>query len=241
MELSMRTVEDGTEDEEYVADLYVFSFPEPERERFDRIMKVSKTDLGDLYVILDGDVRIGMLYTMRRKDLVYIYYLAVDPGERGKGYGSAVLAELFGMYPEHRFALNCEAPDPKSNNNEQRLERMAFYERNGFQDTGRRTRWEGVEYALMSHGGRIGQFEVNRLFSRAARYGRRGELAYGFRREHVIRLVTYQRLYCQHRYERCPDGRTGEFEWQALSEWATWAYLSRTAKRWPGSSRRSSI
>jgi len=175
MELSFRIVEEGTEDQEYVNDLYVFSFPEPERARFDHLMKVSKTDLGDLYVILDVDKRVGMLHTMHRKDLVYVYYLAIDPGERGKGYGSAIITKLFSMYPDQRFALNCEAPDPKANNNEQRLERMAFYERNGFQDTGRRTKWEGVEYALMSHGGSIGRFEVNRLFSRAARIGRRGE------------------------------------------------------------------
>ena len=173
MQLSLRHVKAGTEDYEFVADLYDFSFPKEEQEKIENIMKVSETSLGEFSVVLDGDVRVGLLHLMMRKDLVYIYYLAIDPGMRKRGYGSAVLDLVRTIYPGHRFALNSEAPDDTAKNNEQRLERIEFYEKNGFVDSGTRTTWEGVTYALMTSGGNVRKHETWKLFRMAEKVAKK--------------------------------------------------------------------
>jgi ribosomal protein S18 acetylase RimI-like enzyme len=175
MDVTLRHVKADTEDYDYVADLYFFSFPEREREKIENIMIVSETDFGEFSVVLDGEERIGLLYVLVQKDLVYIYYLAVDPGKRGRGYGSATLSLVKSMYPGFRFVLSSEAPNGTAENNEQRIERIAFYEKNGFRDTGKRSTWDGVEYAQMLCGDHIGRFEVGRIFKRHHKLSRRAK------------------------------------------------------------------
>ena len=173
MGIRFKCVEPDSEDFEYIADLYEFSFPPVEREKMENILRVSQTDFGHLSVILNGEDRIGLLYILTHRDLVYIYYLAIDPGLRCRGYGSEALQKVMEEHPGCRFALSCEAPDDTAENNELRLERISFYERNGFRDTGRRTTWEGMTYAHMLCGDHIGRFEVGRMFKRHHRLSKR--------------------------------------------------------------------
>ncbi len=167
MGLTIRDIVAGSEDYDYVADLYDFSFPKKEQEKLENMLIVSETPLGKFAVILDGETRVGLLYLMVRGDLVFIYYLAVDPGLRSKGYGSEILKMIRAMYPGYRFSLNAEAPDETANNNEQRLQRISFYEMNGFRDTGTRTTWDGVTYAMMTSGGEVGTHEIGEMFKSA--------------------------------------------------------------------------
>lgn len=180
MELSLRHVIPDSDDFRYVSELYDLAFPKAEQERMENIIKVSEnTQFGELSVVMDGDTRVGMLYLLFNKDLVYIYYLAIDPGMRGRGYGSAIISMVRDSYPDHRFALGCEAPDEKADNNVQRLDRMRFYERNGFRDTGRRTHWDGVTYAQLEIG-RTGRFEVGKMFRLHSKYSKRYRYIFEF-------------------------------------------------------------
>ena len=180
MELSLRHVIPDSDDFRYVSELYDLAFPKAEQERMENIIKVSEnTQFGELSVVMDGDTRVGMLYLLFNKDLVYIYYLATDPGMRGRGYGSAIISMVRDSYPNHRFALGCEAPDEKADNNIQRLDRMRFYERNGFRDTGRRTHWDGVTYAQLEIG-RTGRFEVGKMFRLHSKYSKRYRYIFEF-------------------------------------------------------------
>ena len=173
MELFLRHVIPDSDDYRYVSKLYSLSFPESERIRIEDIIKVSEnTQLGELSVVVDGETRIGMLYLLFNKDLVYIFYLATDPGVRGRGYGSAILSLVKESYPDHRFSLGCEEPDENADDNEMRLRRKRFYERNGFSDTGRRAHWQGVTYAMMAIG-QTGRFEVGRMMRRHFKYSKR--------------------------------------------------------------------
>lgn len=169
MELSLRHVVYGSEDYDFVADLYNFSFPLAEQEKMENILKVSETDLGEFSVILEGETRVGLLHLMIRKDLVFIYYLAIDPGIRGRGYGSEALRLVKRLYPGYRFSLNAEAPDETANNNTQRLERVAFYNKNGFTDSGVRTTWDGVTYAMLTCGGEVRHEEIGKMFKLVAK------------------------------------------------------------------------
>ena len=170
--ICFRRVEPGSEDYGYVADLYSFSFPPAEREGMDIMMRVSGTGFGRLSVALDGDERIGLLYTLECSDLVYIYYLAVDPGLRGMGYGSEIIRKVREEHPGCRLSLSCEAPDDAAENNGQRLERISFYERNGFRDTGMRAEWRGVTYVHMVCGDSVGRSEIESIFKRHRELGK---------------------------------------------------------------------
>ena len=157
----------------YAEDLYLFSFPENERIPFDEIVKVSATGFGELSVAKDGDELIGMVYILKGEDLVYIYYLAVDPGKRGRGYGSAILTLLKERFQGCRFALSSESPDPGAPNLEERQWRISFYLMNGFEDSGRRNMWKGERYALLTYGGKVGRMEANRMFRKAERLAKK--------------------------------------------------------------------
>jgi len=172
MDLSLRRVEYDTEDYEYVVRLYDASFPKEEQDSMKRIMNVSKTSLGKLYVALDGETRVGLLYILMRKKLLFIHYLAVDPGMRGKGYGSAILTLIRESYPDYSLTLSIEAPDERAENNAERLARKSFYEKNGYRDTGRRTPWRGITYASMVSGvGEVRPNDVKKMLLLQLLYG----------------------------------------------------------------------
>ena len=174
--LNSRRIAEGTGDYFYALDLYDFSFPRYEQIDIRIIMAVSGSDAGDFFVILDGETRVGTAYMLYGRDLVYLYYLAVDPGFRGKGYGSDILAMIKDSNPGCRIALNSEAPDETAANYLQRLDRIRFYEKNGFRDTGIRMPWRGVVFALMTYGGDVSVSELLPVFAKESYY------AYKFRR-----------------------------------------------------------
>ena len=80
MDLTFRDIVAGSEDYDYVADLYDFSFPKKEQEKLENMLMVSETPLGKFAVILDGETRVGLLYLMVRGDLVFIYFWRWIPG-----------------------------------------------------------------------------------------------------------------------------------------------------------------
>ena len=69
-------------------------------------------------------------------DLVYIYYLAVDPELRGRGYGGQILELLKQSHPGGPIALDIESRKRNADNAKQREARRKFYLDNGFKPTG---------------------------------------------------------------------------------------------------------
>lgn len=64
--------------------------------------------------------------------MIYLFYLAVNPVLRSKGYGTKLLQWLREKYPDKAIVGNIEPIGMDSDNEEQRIRRLAFYERNGF-------------------------------------------------------------------------------------------------------------
>ena len=64
--------------------------------------------------------------------MLFVLYLAVDNTLHSQGYGSRCLSLLDTIADGRTIALNVEIPHADAPNNEQRLRRIAFYERNGF-------------------------------------------------------------------------------------------------------------
>ncbi len=88
-------------------------------------------------VYYDNDLFVGILFTIESDDSLFVFYIAVNDEIHSKGYGSRLLQVLFDRYPNKPVTLFVETMDDKSATNyEQRVKRLAFYERNGFVHTG---------------------------------------------------------------------------------------------------------
>lgn len=128
--------------------LYLTAFPKEERLPW-WILRLNACRRGiDLTAFLDGDIFCGFTASVTVDDLHFLLFFAIDEGQRGKGYGSAVLQKL---QKEHQTVmLNVELLDPAADNYEQRKRRFAFYQRNGFVDTGYHV-WEvGGKFRVLS-------------------------------------------------------------------------------------------
>ena len=88
-------------------------------------------------VYYDQELLVGIMFTIESDDTLFVFYLAVNDEIHSKGYGSKLLHVLFEQYPNKSVTLFIETMDDKDAlNYEQRVKRLAFYERNGFLQTG---------------------------------------------------------------------------------------------------------
>ncbi len=128
--------------------LYLNAFPEEERPPFDFTLRFKDNVM---YAIEDDGTYVGLIDLSHNEDIVYIFFLAVDPIHRNKGYGARILKDITNKYADKRIYLSIEAVDPSAENYAQRLSRLGFYERNGFHPTGERFIEYGVEYDLLTY------------------------------------------------------------------------------------------
>ena len=119
-----------------IKELYFASFPKEERMPFWYIVRKTAFDMVDFLAVCDGDDIVGMSYIMKKDDLVYIQYLAINGKHHSKGYGSRTLDGLKERYSGCRIILEIEEMNSLSENFDQRLRRKAFYEKNGFKEAG---------------------------------------------------------------------------------------------------------
>ncbi len=91
----------------------------------------------DFKVYYDNSLFVGIIFTIEADDTLFVFYLAVNDKIHSNGYGSKLLQVLFDKYPNKHVTLFIETMDDKTAKNyEQRVKRLAFYERNGFIHTG---------------------------------------------------------------------------------------------------------
>ena len=130
--------------------LYKAAFPKCEQAPlfflFHKIREKSNT----FYAVIDEKDFIGLVYTIQNKEMVYVFYLAITEEKRGNGYGSKVLSLVKDMYPDSLIILAIEdTADKNADNYEQRIKRLGFYERNGFNQLNIRVNEAGVIYELL--------------------------------------------------------------------------------------------
>ncbi len=130
------------------SELYNSAFPEEERPPFDFTLQFKDNTM---YAIEEDRRYVGPIDLSFNKDIMYIFFLAVDPFHRNKGYGARILKDITDKYADKRIYLSIEAVDPSAENYAQRLSRLGFYERNGFHPTGERFLEYGVEYDLLTY------------------------------------------------------------------------------------------
>ena len=143
-------------DIEKVENLFVSAFPPEERPPFEMAIGWKKSKFFGIY---DSKTFVGLADLVEYRDMVYLFFLAIEEDKRGCGYGSAMLREIKKRYPNKRLFLLAEELDESYPNYEERKHRFAFYERNGFVYKGTKIKEIGVDYQMLIHGGDVSKEE----------------------------------------------------------------------------------
>jgi len=131
-----------------VANLLVTAFPKDERPPVDIFfhnLSINKENTRLLAFYIEDNF-IGFTSLVLYKDICYIFFLAVFPTYRKKGYGGEILEMIKKDYQEYIILLCYEEVSPKYTNFEQRKTREAFYKKHGFKDNGFKTEEWGVTF-----------------------------------------------------------------------------------------------
>ena len=134
-----------------------------ERAPFCLLARKAEEGRAEFWELYDGEFLAGFAYVVRSRDLAYLFYFAICPELRGKGYGSASLSALKKQYEGCRLFLALETPDASAPNNEQRLKRHAFYQNCGLSDLPYKLKEASVVYSLMGDGGEIAPEEYQEM------------------------------------------------------------------------------
>lgn len=117
-----------------VRQLYTRAFPKEERIPWWLLWLNACRNGVDLCAWQDGDTFCGMTSSVTVGNVHFLLFFAVAENCRGRGYGSEILRLLRQRY--QTVVLNVEPLTDTAPNLAQRKRRFAFYERNGFVDTG---------------------------------------------------------------------------------------------------------
>ncbi len=145
--------------------LYLKSFPSDERMPFFMLKRLANKINHNCYAAFDENVFIGMIYTVTYKNIVYLYYLAIDDSIRGKGYGTKILAFLQRLHKNKTIVLTIEALDETQENNDVRIKRKQFYEKNGFFDSFMTVKEFTVTYEILFCGDKFTIDEYEQLMN----------------------------------------------------------------------------
>ena len=139
--------------------LYRSAFPRAERIPVRFLMN---RGIGSaLTACYDRETFCGFYSTLTFGDITHILFLAVDDTLRNRGYGSAFLKLISHHYPQNRIILDIETEDAAASNYKQRVRRKAFYERNGYNESGIEYCWRGVPYKILIKNGTITEAEFD--------------------------------------------------------------------------------
>ncbi len=95
-------------------------------------MELCKSPNIHLISVWDNEEFCGFTLISVRDKSVYVFYVAIVDDKRSKGYGGKILDYLKETNPGRALMLNTEEINEAAANNEQRIRRLKFYERNGF-------------------------------------------------------------------------------------------------------------
>ena len=133
-----------------VVDLMLTAFPPEERIPVWVLNLLSRKRNVNFNAWYDNQQFCGITYTIESEKMIFLLYFAINAEQRAKGYGSQIIRELKQTAGGREIILNVEKPDQSAENNGQRVQRIAFYERNGFYQSSFDLRIEGTDYLAFS-------------------------------------------------------------------------------------------
>ncbi len=150
-----------------VKELYLSAFPAVERAPYFPLVLNSYRDLADFYAYYDDDTFVGLAYILQNEEVVYLFFLAVNTNIRSRGYGTAILEDIKQLAANRPVVLAIEPMDETAENYDQRVKRLVFYEKNGFQITPYYY-YEGTEtYQLLANDDDINIQSIEQLTKKA--------------------------------------------------------------------------
>lgn len=124
------------------------AFPPEEYLAPSALVEMAKADNFDFLALTEDNDFVGFMVVQTYKNLAYLFFLAIDSACRSKGYGTRAIETLKAAYPNKKQVVDFEMPDERSENNQQRVKRRAFYLRNGYKETGLFLSYLGVDYEV---------------------------------------------------------------------------------------------
>ena len=149
-----------------IKELYIGSFPSEERAPFRMLCKSAERGRADFWSLNEDGAWAGMAYVLCHEDLAYLFYLAVDGSQRGKGLGHKAIAALLEQYAGCRFFLALEQLDESAENYPERLRRHQFYRSCGLVELPYHIKEASVVYDIMGSGGTVEPPEYAALIDR---------------------------------------------------------------------------
>lgn len=144
---------------EEVYKLYIHSFPEDELMDFSDLKQYC-----EIYSIYDPTF-IGFIVLLSDKGLCHILYFALKKEVQNKGRGTKTIEWLKEIKKEYRILADLEMP-VEADNLDQRVSRIHFYEKNGFEKTDISYTWQNEKYCIYSCNGNVSHDEFG-LFWKA--------------------------------------------------------------------------
>ena len=136
--------------------LFESAFPEDERPPFEMMLGWNHDTF---YGVYREEEYVALVDLIVCRDMVYVFFLAIEEKFRGQGIGSQILTDLKKEYPSHRLYLLAEELGDQYPDNPVRERRLRFYASNGFLPTGDTVLEFGVRYLLLCHGGHVSKAE----------------------------------------------------------------------------------
>lgn len=153
------------QDRKKLKKLYISAFPSDERAPFGLLIRKAKRGLADMLVCeTDGEFA-GFVYLVTLRDMMYLFYFAVESEKRGQGIGGSILRELINKHSDKRIFLAREQLDSGSENYAERVKRRGFYLHNGFHDAPYCIKEGSVTYDVMCTGECVSPEEYDELIA----------------------------------------------------------------------------
>lgn len=130
--------------------LFKTAFPKEEQMPIWLLRALSHRRGINFLAFFDEDIFCGLTYFIRKNNNLFLLFFAVDGSIRSKGYGTQILTWLKTHYPDDQIFLEIETVDSTSANYQQRQSRQKFYFKNGFKDTGVKSKEQNVVYDILS-------------------------------------------------------------------------------------------
>lgn len=149
-----------------VVELMLTSFPPEERIPILVLNLLSKKRNVNFNAWYDNQEFCGITYTIESEKMIFLLYFAVNAQLRSKGYGSRIIEEIKKIAGKREIILHVEKPNEYAENNAQRVQRIAFYERNGFYQSDFDLCIEGTDYLVFSTNAVSDRKEFDRILKK---------------------------------------------------------------------------
>ena len=164
MKLNEKVITRKSSDYKEISNFLKRVFPKDELMPMWLINLLSKKKNYSLIGYYDEDLFVGLTFTIESKESLFLFYLAVNDTIHSKGYGSKILEILHEKYNDKKIILLIEALDPLADNYNQRVKRLAFYERNKIKLTGLKAGFKEPILEILSTDENLKVSECKKLF-----------------------------------------------------------------------------